>query len=394
MRALHSLPALVLCAFAARSATALDLKVDVPRRADSVAENNAAINEAANAAGSNAAGNSLDLPPMPSLLVPRAALPEKPAPRSEAREAAQAAAATLTSEAAFPSPACLQDNIRFWEQIYSDLDVNEAFLHDRSDLGRIYARVSLPATPAVRKLAVTQTAEIYRTKLLGLAGKLDAPQRWDRHERELAGKFEAAALTRASLEAAAANLRIQSGLRSRFEAGVSRSLNYLPAIHKVVAGSGLPLDIMMLPHVESSFVAHAKSKVGASGLWQLMPSTMRLLLGAQAVDKRHDIETSTIAATKLLRQNFEATRSWPLALTAYNHGLNGVLRGIRATGSADLCEIIAKYQSPSFRFASSNFYAQFLAARNVAGERYRTLAEAKPKGSPLRQVLLSAKGAL
>jgi membrane-bound lytic murein transglycosylase D len=108
------------------------------------------------------------------------------------------------------------------------------------------------------------------------------------------------------------------------------------------------------------------------------------------VNSRTDVDVSTIAAAKLLRQNFEKTRSWPLALTAYNHGLNGVLRAVRITGSRDLCEIIERYNSPSFRFASSNFYAQFLAARNAALERYVELAKVEQDGTMLRQMLAAS----
>lgn len=57
--------------------------------------------------------------------------------------------------------------------------------------------------------------------------------------------------------------------------------------------------------------------------------------------------------------------SWPLALTAYNHGASGVERARAAIGSDDLGTIVARYESPAFGFASRSFYASFLAARHV-----------------------------
>lgn len=237
--------------------------------------------------------------------------------------------------------------------------------------------------------------EHYKSVLTTLAGKLDSPKTWNPTERTVAKLFRPSELTRARLLQAAENVRIQQGLKSRFDAGVQRSLQYLPVIKPIIRQQNLPLDVAYLPHVESSFVNYAKSKVGAVGLWQLMPTTMRLLMGKNAVAKRTDPHTATFAATKLLKQNFQATGSWPLALTAYNHGLAGVMRAVRKTGSTDLCQIIDRYNSPSFRFASSNFYAQFLAARQVALQRYTQLSKNRDVGKIVAPLIASRdKGAL
>ena len=55
-------------------------------------------------------------------------------------------------------------------------------------------------------------------------------------------------------------------------------------------------------------------------------------------------------------------KSWPLAITAYNHGLGGIQRAVRRVGSKNLNTIIDKYRHRRFGFASKNFYAEFLAA--------------------------------
>ena len=118
-------------------------------------------------------------------------------------------------------------------------------------------------------------------------------------------------------------------------------------------------------------------------------------MGRSAVNKRTEPQIATVAATKLLKQNYQATGSWPLALTAYNHGLSGVLRAVRKTNSTDLCKIIERYNSPSFRFASSNFYAQFLAARQIALQRYSELSKNRDVGRIVAPLLASRdKGAL
>jgi membrane-bound lytic murein transglycosylase D len=66
--------------------------------------------------------------------------------------------------------------------------------------------------------------------------------------------------------------------------------------------------------------------------------------------------------------NYNSLQSWPLAVTAYNHGRAGMMRAIKRVGTRDIVEIIAKYKSPTFGFASKNFYAEFLGALEVEVE--------------------------
>jgi hypothetical protein len=289
----------------------------------------------------------------------------------------------------FPTPACLAENIRLWEMVYRDVDSNSVVFHDRDRLGRIYGIAALPASLSARRSATELYTTYFVNKLRELAQMFDTPSRWDKTHRELAKHFAGADFNANAIYRASSNIRLQTGLSNRFEEGIQRSLQYIPTVHRILTDNGLPSDIMILPHVESGYHPRAVSKVGAVGLWQIMPGTMRLLLGRDFVNRRTEIEPATRAAAKLLRQNFGATQSWPLALTAYNHGLNGVLRGIRTTGSRDFCTILARYESPTFKFASSNFYAQFLAARNVSMVRYGELAKNQPGSRGLRSLLAS-----
>ena len=83
------------------------------------------------------------------------------------------------------------------------------------------------------------------------------------------------------------------------------------------------------------------------------------------VDERMDPYTATYAAMSLLEYNYRILGTWPLALTAYNHGTGGMSRAVRDTGSNKIDDIIANYKGPSFGFASRNFYPQFLAVLDV-----------------------------
>ena len=170
----------------------------------------------------------------------------------------------------------------------------------------------------------------------------------------------------AEFRAAAGRLRFQLGQSDRFRAGLVRSGTWKPYIQEVLTKRGLPLELAALPHVESSFDPTGYSKVGAAGMWQFMRSTgVRYMRIDHIVDERRDPFLSSDAAARLLADNYSVIQSWPLALTAYNHGLAGMRRAVQQQKTSDISTIVAKYQSRSFGFASRNFYTAFLAALEI-----------------------------
>jgi membrane-bound lytic murein transglycosylase D len=92
------------------------------------------------------------------------------------------------------------------------------------------------------------------------------------------------------------------------------------------------------------------------------------------VDERKDPFKSTVAAAKLLKLNYQELKSWPLAITAYNHGAESMKRASAIFKTTDLGVIIENYRDRRFRFASKNFYSCFLAASEIAAnpEQYFT----------------------
>ncbi len=177
----------------------------------------------------------------------------------------------------------------------------------------------------------------------------------------------------AEFRAAAGRVRFQLGQSDRFRQGLVRSGTWKPYIDEVMAKRGLPPELAALPHVESSFDPTAYSKVGAAGMWQFMRSTgVRYMRIDHIVDERRDPFFATDAAARLLADNFSVIQSWPLALTAYNHGLASMRRAVQQQKTTDIATIVAKYQSRSFGFASRNFYTAFLAALEIDSnpERY------------------------
>ena len=158
----------------------------------------------------------------------------------------------------------------------------------------------------------------------------------------------------------------RAGLRERFAAGVEVSRRYLPEMERIFRRAGLPVELTRLPLVESCFNVRAYSKAGAAGIWQFMPATARSYMRVDRfVDQRRDPIISTRAAAEHLSANYEVLGNWPLAITAYNHGRAGMANAVATVGSSDLMQIIRQYHGPAFKFASRNFYAEFLAALDV-----------------------------
>ncbi len=169
-------------------------------------------------------------------------------------------------------------------------------------------------------------------------------------------------------------LRTQQGLADEFPRAAERADRYIPYMEKIFANKGLPTDLTRIVFVESMFNKEALSKVGASGVWQFMPDTARLYMTVSGfIDERLSPLKATYGAASLLESNYRMLKSWPLAVTAYNHGPGGMQKAARTVGSENLDDIIRRYQGGSFGFASRNFYSEFLAARHV----YKSLRQSK-----------------
>jgi membrane-bound lytic murein transglycosylase D len=110
-------------------------------------------------------------------------------------------------------------------------------------------------------------------------------------------------------------------------------------------------------------------------MWQFTRSAGRLFMKInRAVDQRMDPVAAARGAARYLRQAYDMLGSWPLAITSYNHGIRGMMRARDQYGS-DFSRIVQEYDSRTFGFASRNFYAEFLAARDVARNREQYFPE-------------------
>ncbi len=110
---------------------------------------------------------------------------------------------------------------------------------------------------------------------------------------------------------------------------------YFPFFEEQLAKYEIPLEIKYLAIVESALKPRAKSRVGASGLWQFMYQTGKLfnLQVSSYVDERQDPVKSTKAACKYLERLYHSFNDWDLALAAYNSGPGNVSKAIRRSGN-------------------------------------------------------------
>ena len=284
---------------------------------------------------------------------------------------------------AFPQPAGLKPAVDFWIKVYTEVDTQSGYLHDSENLSVIYERLRLNR----RSIEATRTEirEDLRYLATGARDDLSGSQ------REILELWPADVSNR-TLSEAANNIRWQLGQSDRFLGGLRRSGAFRQHIKNVILEKGLPPELGVLPHVESSFNPSAFSSASAAGMWQFTSGTgKRFMRIDYIIDERMDPYTSTAAAMSLLEYNYSVLGTWPLALTAYNHGAGGIARAVRETGTTDIEKIVANYRGRRFGFASRNFYAQFLAVVHVENNAQQYFGDVRFDPAPtFREVEIDA----
>ena len=283
----------------------------------------------------------------------------------------------------FPIFPAMQANVSFWEMIYEKLSAESAVIHDRTDLSKIYAIIPLMNSEAPgateENQRILRNAEATCSTILKTLAQGHLPASPD--EKRIAAFFSGPN-ARDRMLSAADNVRSQRGLKERFLQGVQRSGAYMAEIKRIFVSCGLPQELAYLPHVESSFNVNAYSKYGAAGAWQFTRSTgAKYLRISDAIDERLDPLLSAQAAASYLKNSYEILGDWPLALTAYNYGTPGMVRAKNAKGSYE--RIFSEYAEGYFKFASRNFYSEFIAATLVARrlEQNPAISLDRPKAS-------------
>lgn len=270
-------------------------------------------------------------------------------------------------DGAFAVPKGMEKQVQFWVDIYSKYTTEQGVIHDMDNVETVYQVVDLKGLKTDRE---KQKKVDQAKKEIALRLKMDKNQE--------------------------SRLRFQLGQKDRMQTAIFYSGRYLEDMEKIFREAKLPAELTRLAFVESSFNIMARSKVGASGIWQIMPYTARpYKMISSSVDKRnHPLEATKLAA-KLLRNNYNMLESWPLAVTGYNHGPTGVKKMANEYKTRDLGHLIENVDSrKSFGFASRNFYACFLAALEVeknANVYFGSVLWSKPLDSQELKLPVSVK---
>lgn len=310
----------------------------------------------------------------------------------------------------FDVPKGMEERVQFWKDIYTKYTTEQGVLHDSKYVNLVYENVDFAditrrddltdrKKEKARRKRVDERKKEIIARLHRLAGLKDAAglSGEDLRYWEMFSKIDE---PKKFLEACKrGRLRFQLGQRDMFIKGIYQSGRYLRQMEEIFRQENLPIELTRLPFVESSFNLKARSRVGASGIWQFMRSTARLYLRMDSsADERNDPLRATRAAARKLRDNYNLLKTWPLAVTAYNHGPAGVRRLVEKMGTSDIVELI-DVRKGRFKFASASFYASFLAALDVErnADKNFGLLEVMPelRGADIRLVKsLSSKDLL
>jgi membrane-bound lytic murein transglycosylase D len=278
----------------------------------------------------------------------------------------------------FPIYSSIEPNVKFWIKVYSEYTTAQGILHDSQNLNIIYEVIELLAPDRFGAKTINEKrTEKAKRKYKDILKKLaQNPSVSDGEAKRVAALFGNNA-NRATFRKAMYKIRCQIGQKDRFREGIIRSGAFIDQIKAIFHSYRLPENLVYLPHVESSYNPKAYSKIGAAGIWQFVRGAGKSFMTVgYAIDERWDPIRSSEAAAQLLKHSYEKFKSWPLAITAYNHGISGMLTAKWTNGGYE--EIFNHYKSKSFRFASRNFYSEFLAACEIASNPEKYFANITP----------------
>ncbi|MEY4616290.1 MAG: hypothetical protein RJB66_1250 [Pseudomonadota bacterium] len=291
----------------------------------------------------------------------------------------------------FIIPEGFGERVDFWIKIYSQYTSNDAVFHDSQDLSVIYKVIDLRPImdsalhPFVKEFKTKKLIE--RERKILIRDLLAIKTNWSSQSFTPAQQELLKALKypqkKSFVSEAIKNLRMQIGQKTFIEKAINNADLYLPMMEQIFLKKGLPVELTRMPFVESSFNLAARSRVGASGIWQIMPATGRKLMPNKFVDYRNDPIKATEFAASLLKFNYKVLGDWPLAVTAYNHGPTSISKLTKKYGTKNLSTLTKRvYGSHAFAFASANFYACFLAILEIEKNRPKYFPDV-PKVEPI-----------
>lgn len=280
---------------------------------------------------------------------------------------------------AFKRPPGLEGRVEFWKDIYTKHSSFQGVLHDSRYVHLVYGSVDFSDLKELKETSrsqferekerrIEQAKKVIRDRLRSFH-EPTGPEVLNERDQKLKDMFNQVDEKDKFLAASQnGRLRFQLGQSDIFAEGIRQSGQYIRQMEAIFREEGLPIELTRMVFVESSFNLKAESRVGASGIWQIMPRTGRAYLRIDSsVDERNHPLYATRASARILRQNYKMLEDWPLAVTGYNHGAYGILRLSKKLESRNIADFV-DFRKGSFGFASASFYASFIAALEVEQE--------------------------
>ena len=304
------------------------------------------------------------------------------------------------SESLFPRDIDINNRIIFWQKIFLKYPEKTSLIHDKDNVSLVLDVIDFnelkrknlidgKITKERMKYYVEKYLSRYKQGIKNIQNKSHQSIQNDSIEKRILTVYSRTKRDFNRLMQGKVNLRSQRGLADEFLRGSQRAQKYLPFIKSKMKLNNIPIQLSSIVFVESMFNLKAHSKVGASGIWQIMPKTAKQYLFInRLLDERRNPYKATEAAIKILKNNYRATQSWPLSITAYNHGLTGILTAMKQYNTSSMGVINKLYNSSRYSFASSNFYAEFLAAHDAYRKLKNTELIISKKESELPQELV------
>jgi membrane-bound lytic murein transglycosylase D len=283
----------------------------------------------------------------------------------------------------FPESPLISSQVKFWEAVFSQYPGSSYLLHDVDNPELIIDLIDFKnleergrnksfRSERYRELFIERYLKRYELALRRFRIHGAKAVKFGAIEQRVFNVYKQDRSSLQLLYAGQVEIRNQKGLSDEFDAAAKRASSYFPQMEKIFRSKGIPPELTRMVFVESMFNTRAVSKVGASGVWQFMPKTAKeFMFVNHVIDERNSPLKATRAAARMLAKNYEVLKTWPLAITAYNHGRGSMSNAVKTLGTRDYDKILRNYKRRSYGFASKNFYAEFLAARRVYNSVYR-----------------------
>lgn len=271
----------------------------------------------------------------------------------------------------FSTPEGLEDEIRFWRTVFGTYGDNHVVFYDERFLNVIYevndfsglaARQDLTSQvkQQIRQKEIQRTTHRIAASLKRLAHGIPRDDLTDeeRYYRKLFDGIE----DPDRFEKASNRILVMQGQKDRLQRAIAKSIAWMGDIESIFEENGVPKELTALMFIESMFNPLALSTVGASGVWQFMPATGRDYVSINKFwDDRNDILNASAGAARFLKDLYNQTGDWALAVNSYHSGLGRILNAVKTLGTKKIAFIIHNFQDPAYAFYSRNYVPEFYA---------------------------------